>query len=533
MPLVVRVSPRFAFALAASFPIAIPAATAPALPNIVVIVADDVGWGDFQCYNAAGKVPTPNIDRLARHGMRFTHAHTPVALCAPTRYSLLTGNYPWRGRLSTGTWGFSEPPQILPGQRTVGHFLQQAGYRTALLGKTHLGGTFARRAEGGIDWSKPMEVGPREWGFDYSGLLLGGHQAPPYLYIKNNRVDGDATRVLELKAGDLNGGQIQKAGPGLPDWDSRHVSAELLRRAQTFIDECLASNRADGRDRPFFLHFNTDGAHSPYTPPDEIAGTPVRGATKMTEHTDMVFAVDVVVGKLVDSLTRHRLLANTLIVVTSDNGGIPDERQFGHDAVQGLRGHKSDIWEGGHRVPFIVHWGDGTPQGSRISPGSVRHQIVGVHDIVATFADIAGVTPGANQALDSVTLLPILLGERDDETPVRSSLLVQSAPVRDTSQMPAFPGPKVPAGEAETPERKPDMAFAVYESDWKLIVGPREIPAGLFHISRDLGEENNLLRDPAQAGRLQRMLETFHGLRRSARSIPATLATPVRAISTR
>ena len=171
-------------------------------PNFLVILSDDVGWGDFQCYNPNGKIPTPNIDRLARGGMRFTDAHTPAALCAPTRYTMVTGNYPWRGTKPNGTWGYSETPQFLAGQKTIGHILQAAGYRTAMFGKTHFGGVFEKSSDGRPDFTKPMKVGHRQWGFDYSYVLLGGHQAPPYMFFENNRVAGD----LEIS------GSVDRAG---------------------------------------------------------------------------------------------------------------------------------------------------------------------------------------------------------------------------------------------------------------------------------------------------------------------------------
>lgn len=142
-------------------------------PNMIFLMADDLGWGDFQCYNPKGKVPTPNLDRLARDGMRFTDAHTPAAPCAPTRYAVATGNYTWRGRLPGGTWGWNQEPQFMPGQKTVGHLLQEAGYRTALFGKLHYGGTFEQNDAGDPDFTKPMKVGPLEWGFTYSYVPLG------------------------------------------------------------------------------------------------------------------------------------------------------------------------------------------------------------------------------------------------------------------------------------------------------------------------------------------------------------------------
>ena len=183
---------------------------------------------------------------------------------------------------------------------------------------------------------------------------------------ENNRIVGDAANVTTLKTGPLNGGMITHDGPGLPDFDSSKVGDTIAGKAIAFIDDHLARNRSEGKERPFYLHFCSDGSHRPYTPPESLLGSPVKGVSQMTAHTDMVYEVDVLVGKLVEALEQRGLLKNTLILLTSDNGGLPFERDRGHDAVGGLRGYKSFIFEGGHRVPFIMRWGDGTAAGSRI-----------------------------------------------------------------------------------------------------------------------------------------------------------------------
>jgi arylsulfatase A-like enzyme len=492
-------------------------------------MADDVGWGDFQCYNPQGKIPSPNIDRLARDGMRFTDAHTPAALCAPTRYTVATGNYTWRGRMPGGTWGWNAEPQFLPGQKTVGHLLQEADYRTGLFGKLHFGGRFETTADGRVDFSKPMKVGPIQWGFDYSYVLLGGHQAPPYMFFENNRVDGDPAAVTQLEAGPRNGGVVPTAGPGLPDWDSRKVGQSLVEKVLAFIDQ--------DKNQPFYVHLSTDGAHGPYTPPETLLGTPVKGASKMSAHTDMVYEVDVIVGKLVESLEKRGLLENTLIVVTSDNGGIPADRDSGHDAVGGLRGSKSHIWEGGHRVPFVVSWK------GRVPAGTIRKQIIGTHDIVPTFVALAGGKFDSDQMLDSVSLAPVLLGQRGDDQPVRETLLVQSSPGRDALHQtepelpPAKKGAKkMTAEQRQTAKNKVwnhiakkgarsgsnGMAHALREGPWKLLFDiEHDAPVALHNLDDDLSEQTNLIADPAQADRVQRMTQIYRDICSSKRSTPA------------
>lgn len=497
-------------------------------PNIIFIMADDVGWGDFQCYNPAGKIPSPNIDRLAQNGMRFTDAHTPAALCAPTRYTVATGNYTWRGRMPGGTWGWNQTPQFLPGQKTVGHLLQQAGYRTGLFGKLHFGGEFEKRSDGEVDFTKPMKTGPIQWGFDYSCVLLGGHQAPPYMFFENNKVLGDPGKVITLKAGPLNGGVVPVDGPGLPDWDSRLVGETLVSKALAFID-------ADS-DKPFYIHLSTDGAHSPYTPPEEIRGTPVKGASGMTAHTDMVHEVDVIVGKIVEALEERELLEETLVVVTSDNGGIPADRAHGHDAVGGLRGSKSFIWEGGHRVPLVVQWK------GRVPAGKVTNQLVGTHDVVPTFVELAGGKREPGQMLDSVSLASILLGQRSDDEPLRQTLLIQSSPGRDAfternpdAAPPAAGKRKMTPREREIQRNKAwnavakkgarsgsqGMAHALREGSWKLVLDiEHDKPAALYNLADDLTEQNNLIADPAQADRVARMEQLYRDIRKSDRSTP-------------
>ncbi|MFA6546662.1 MAG: arylsulfatase [Limisphaerales bacterium] len=507
-------------------------------PNILLILTDDIGWGDFQCYNPHGKIPTPNIDNLARTGMKFTDAHTPAALCSPTRYSMLTGNYPWRGRAANGVWDFDGGTYFLPGQQTIGHLLQASGYRTAMFGKINVGGVFEHVGDTReVDWTKPMTSGPIQWGFEYSYISSGGHALPPFLFLENNRVAGDPAKVMQLKKKRLpGGGMIPQDGPGLPDFDSSKIGELLATRAAAFLDDHLAKNKAAGEARPFYMHFCTDGIHNPWTPADTLLGHPLKGASKMTAHTDMVIETDILLGALVGALEQRGLLADTLIVFTSDNGGQPFEREFGHDAVGGLRGCKSFIYEGGHRVPFLVRWGDGTTAGSKIPPGSVSRQLIGTHDTVATFAELAGVKPGANQAVDSVSLLPVLRG---DDRPVRQHLLIQGSPNRDALAEPLpEPGQSYVAAYAAVgrnyiaahaavatkgkPAKSPSdhMPHALREGAWKLTLNIADQPAALHNLDEDLAEQKNLIAEPLQAERVKRMEQLYRKLRAAKRTVP-------------
>jgi len=370
------------------------------------------------------------------------------------------------------------------------------------------------------------------------------------MFFENNCVAGDPKQVTQLKKGPLNGGMVPVDGPGLPDWDSRKVGQALVEKTVGFIDNCLARARQEGKPRPFYIHLSTDGAHGPYTPPDTLLGTPVKGASQMTPKADMVHEVDVVTGKLVEALETRGLLASTLIIVTSDNGGIPTarDREFGHDAVGGLHGSKSYIWEGGHRVPFIAHWGNGTPAGSKVPPGTVRQQVFGTHDIVPTFAELAGAKLGPDQALDSVSFASVLLGERGDDQPVRQTLLIQSSPGRDAftegitadGKSRAEPQPKGAAAKKAKKQQQrkaaqanagtgsDGMAHALREGPWKLVLDIQDRPAALYNLAEDLAELKNLIKEPAQAQRVKRMEKLYRDIRGSKRSTPAmgTQTTP-------
>jgi arylsulfatase A-like enzyme len=349
------------------------------------------------------------------------------------------------------------------------------------------------------------------------------------MFFENNRVAGDPAQVTQLAAGPLNGGIVPVPGPGLPDWDSRRVGESLLEKALAFIDQTSA--------KPFYIHLSTDGAHGPYTPPETLQGTPVKGASGMTPHTDMVHEVDVVVGKFVEALEKRGLIENTLIVVTSDNGGIPSDRAHGHDAVGGLRGSKSHIWEGGHRVPFVVSWR------GRVPAGTVRHQVIGTHDIVPTFVALGGGRLEPDQMLDSVSLAPVFLGQRGDDRPARQTLLIQSSPGRDAlaERDPVLPkpapgAPKLTAKERQAAMNKAwneiakkgagsgsdGMAHALREGPWKLVFNiEHDKPAALYNLTDDLTEQKNLIADAAQADRIRRMTQLYRDIRSSQRSTPS------------
>ncbi len=464
--------PAFVLASFAWLMISMTSAAYAAPPNIVVILGDDVGWGDVQANNPVSRVPTPNLNQLARDGMRFTNAHTAAAVCAPTRYSALTGNYQWRGRRPWGTWNFQEASQILPGQKTIGDILSSRSYNSAFIGKLHMGGDFfARgsntitRSESLVDFSRPFGNGPHAHGFGYSFPLLEGIQDAPYAYFENDDLYGDPALLRTWISGRYGNSVIPNTGRGMPYYDSSKVGPDLMARAFSFIDRHKATY---GSTKPFFLYYASQSVHYPYTPPETFYGQPVRGVSRLCARQDMVVELDVAVGTLIAKLRTDGLLANTLIVFTSDNGGGPDS--CGHDASgPDFSGYKGLVQEGGHRVPFIVRWGDGT--NFHVPRGTVRDQLIGVHDLAATLGTLAGASIGATQAKDSFNMLPVWMGTQTDADPVRDHLIAEA---RKASKKVTIP-----------------PTFAYYEGDLKLVArrsGSSFTALSLYNIVTDKAE---------------------------------------------
>ena len=530
------------------------------LPNILLILVDDMGQGDAPIYNPDSAIPMPNLTALANAGIRFDNAHASAASCSPTRYSLLTGNYPYRGQRPGGVWkSFDPDTMIIPGQQTLGHTLQAANYRTGFVGKLHNGGAFWNEAGTAytrtfneLDFTRSFDRGPTQFGFDYSFLLPGGVGTGPYAYFENDRLvryDAGTSQFLPFATSDdarlhlvsvtnnqpFNGGLISKGGKAMDNYDSRQVGPTLTNRAVAFIDQHLGTNEQQGTNQPFFLYMATPEPHTPWTPPPvfnsanptdvEIGspGTPIENATVISERTDTVYETDVILGTLVAKLDDEGLLNNTLIIFTSDNGPNNQLTQSGYNgigqrietgpggdqhinaqgAVDGvpLRGHKLQIYEGGHKAPLVMRWGDGTEEGSVIQPGSANTQMIGLQDMMATLADLTAVNLPADQANDSVSYRPILLNPGSLQ--MREHMIIQGNSSGDTYGL---------AGRA------------LYERDqssnlWKLIVDfDLEDPqlgiqfAALYNLTLDPGETNNLIDDPTAEPQLTTMSADYLSL---------------------
>jgi len=477
-------------------------------PNILLFLADDVGYGDSPAYNPESKIPMPHTERLAESGLRFEQAYSSGAVCAPTRYSILTGNYPWRGRAYGGGWFFNDRPQILEEQMTVAEALNQAGYHTAMFGKMHLGGSFPAKEGDGyiyfsknqgsdvfqkIDFTEKFDDGPTDEGFDYSYVLPSGIQAQPYAFFRNDRLVGDPDDLTVLPAGGKDKAWSRQEGFGMPDWKTEQAGPKLLDDAIAFIER----HATEKQDQPFFIHYSAQAAHKPWIPPESLRGVPVKGVTKMTAHTDMVYETDVALGHLIEALRTNDLLENTIIIYTSDNGGVDWERKFGHDACGHLRGHKGQIYEGGSRIPMIVNWG-GLVGASKIDEGTVRPELVTTHDLFATLADLADVPVPDGQALDSISFTPALMPGREAPGYPRTWLLGQTVP-------------------------KADRSF-IREGDWKLILTRKSAkPLELYNLEDDEAETDNLVDAPEHRATVEHLRAKYQQALESAqtKSIPA------------
>lgn len=469
------------------------AANEPAMPppNVVVILADDVGWGDPSCYGAT-KVPTPNLDRLARDGRRFVNGHASAAVCTPTRYSMLTGQYSWRrsgAELDKGVSNGASPLLIPTEMPTLPALLRSAGYRTAVIGKWHLGFGVEKP-----DYNRELRPGPLEIGFhEFFGLPATNDRIPTVL-IRDHRVVGldpadPIDYTYDKEEAKARGLGAFAAGRNRIGWAKGGKSAwwKDIDLADTFTAAALRFI-GDNRTKPFFLYFAPHDVHAPIIPHPRFVGK-----SGHTRRTDMLLELDASVGQVLDTLDHHGLAENTLVIFSSDNGAyISDED--GHRPNGPYRGIKSQLWEGGHRVPFLCRWP------ARIRAG-VADDLVSTLDIPATACAAAAVALPAGALPDSFNLLPSMLGEKD--APRRDHLIVMSG----TGQLAVREG---------NWKYIPDLTQANgWQGGGKKSPGSKPRP-GLFDLSRDPGEKENLHdQRPVEARRLAARLA-------NARSSPAT-----------
>lgn len=481
-------------------------------PNIVLILADDMGWGDLTCYNPESKIPTPNLDRIAANGMRFTDAHTPSSVCTPTRYTLLTGRYSWRTRLKSSVLDGFSPPLIEAGRPTLASFLGSRGYATAGIGKWHLGMQWTRkdgkledidradkfRQGDTIDFSRRITAGPLTVGFDSFFGISASLDMPPYCWIENDRcAPAPDTSVPTAKDTIF----LNQAG-GVAS--SAFTVNQVLPTLKSRSVEWLTTHLSKQPEQPFFLYLPLNSPHLPVAPSKAFLGR-----SKVGFYGDFMIETDDLVGAVLDTLEKRNVSDNTLVLFTSDNGGLwhqwtPKEKddlaryrptprakytmQFGHRSNAHLRGTKADIWEGGHRVPFLVQWPN------RVKPGSVSDEPIELTDIFATVMEIMGGSKPNDAAPDSFSFLSVLDSKLSAHSK-RPFLIHHSL----------------------------RGMFAIRRGDWKYIEArgsggfsqPRQIqpkagePVGqLFNLTADPSETVNLaLREKAMAERLSAMLQ--------------------------
>lgn len=406
------------------------AGTSP--PNIVVILADDLGYGDVRCNNPErGKIATPHIDRLAAQGMRFTDGHSSSGVCSPSRYTLLTGRYHWRTRLQSGIVGVFGSPLIAPDRLTIAGLAKRRGYQTACVGKWHLGrdwpvdererqalaapkdGPAAANDSLRATWreifSRPIPGGPTTRGFDlYFGTDVPNW--PPYCFIENDRTQGLPSEFLPAEL--LKDHQASIQGPALPDWKLEAILPALGDRAVQFIQQNAAAKKS------FLLYMPLTSPHTPLSVNDAW-----KGQSGLGPFADLVMETDAVVGRVLEALETSGVADQTLVVFTADNGcapyiGVKGLEAAGHFPSGPFRGYKADVWEGGHRVPFVIRWP------GVVRPGSVCDQLVHHADFMATFADIWAEPLPDNAGEDSFSLMPLLKG---GATPVRANAVSCSA----------------------------------------------------------------------------------------------------------
>lgn len=463
-------------------------------PNIIFILADDMGYGDVA--HAGGKVPTPHLDRLAKEGMRFTDAHTTSAVCTPTRYGILTGRYNWRSRLKKGVLDGVSAPLIPKDRLTVAGVLKESGYETSVVGKWHLGLGWAKLANPAkatdgptkgpgwnIDYSQPVQGGPTELGFTEDFLYPASLDMPPYVYLRNDRVITPPTVTKAFKV-------PNRPGPASADFEAENVLVDFARESRAFI------RRSAKDSKPFFLYLPLTSPHTPIVPSGRW-----QGKSSLGEYGDFMMETDWVVGEVLAELDDLEISGDTLVIFTSDNGcspmaGIPELAEKGHMVSGSFRGHKADIYEGGHRVPFLVRW-----PGS-VAASSESNATVCTADFFATAAEVAGAKFPEDAGEDSFSMVPLLTGKGE---------------WRRTS----------------TVHHSINGAFAIRKGNWKLVLCPGSggwseprpgkedkdaYPLQLFDLKSDPGERNNVAESNPE--RVKALADELHQLIREGRSTP-------------
>jgi len=459
-------------------------------PNIIYILADDLGYGDVQCFNSSGKIPTPTLDRMAENGVMFTDVHTSSSVCTPTRYGILTGRYNWRSKLKESVLNGYSKSLIKQERTTIAEMLKHQGYNTAFIGKWHLGWDWALKNEeiagnkeevikGSVDFTKAIKNGPSTHGYDYAFGFCGSLDMPPYVYVENGMPTMVPTKYTRSR-----GMKSWRKGLTADDFSHIDVLQNITDKAIDYI-----SKKAN-QDKPFFLYLPLPAPHTPILPTDVFLGK-----SNTNIYGDFVMQVDDVVRQVREILAKKGISENTLLVFTSDNGCSPKAdfktlATFDHNPSYIYRGHKADIYEGGHRVPFIVEWP------ARALKNASSDKTICTTDFFATCAEITGYKIQDTEGEDSYSMLKLMTGENDEN--IREYTVHHSI----------------------------DGMFAIRQGDWKLCVcpgsggwsypSPRSIkknnmdlpPMQLYNLKEDMGETKNLIAEnPEKAIQLKEALK--------------------------
>ena len=484
------------------------------LPNILFILADDLGYGDVACYNPESKVPTPNIDKLASQGMLFTDAHSPSTVCTPSRYSILTGRMAFRTGFPGVFTGAGGPGLIEESRLTLPAMLQAKGYTTALFGKWHVGLSFLDRDgqpinQNGfepvqrIDYTRAIPDAPIHRGFDH---FFGTACCPTtdflYAFIDDDRILVPPTALLDrTPLPDHPYSKDNRLGLIAPDFDLEEMDMIFLDKSKTFLE----NQARESPDKPFFLFHSAQAVHLP-----SFAGRDFKGKTQAGPHGDFIFEFDYVVGELLQTLDRLGLSDNTLVMVSSDNGpevtSVVNMRlDHQHDGARPWRGMKRDQWEGGHRIPFIVRWP------GEVEAGSRNDQTVCLCDIMATCAGIVGAQLPNDAAEDSFDILPILHGQQQAKETVRRHTLHQTIKLELAIRRGGWKYLDHQGSGGNNYESDILKPYALAESE-------PYAPGQLYNLEADSGETTNLyFVHPEIVEELKEQLDTF---RSSGRSIP-------------
>jgi arylsulfatase A-like enzyme len=460
------------------------------LPNILFILSDDLGYGDLSCLNSESKIQTPTLDRFARQGVTFTDAHTPSAVCTPTRYGVLTGRYCWRSRLKRDVLSGGSPPLIASDRMTVASLLKSRGYTTAAFGKWHLGLDWVSRDGQPVgdllehaDFTKPFGQGPTTRGFDYFYGISASLDMPPYTFLENDRVTELPTTMSQGEPFPRN----WRPGSTALGFKHQQVLLRLTDKATGWIDGWSRAKSG----KPFFLYLALTAPHTPVLPRDEF-----KGKTGAGDYGAFVAEVDWTASQVLEAVNRAGATDDTLVIFTSDNG--PErqmeerKQEFQHFSAGRYRGHKRHIWDGGHRVPFLARWP------GHIRAGSTSAEIICLTDLMATAAAITGAQLPYNAGEDSYNILPALTGEKRNR-PIREAVVHHSA----------------------------SGAFAIRQGEWKLLllraVGDGKPPddanlppAQLYNMATDTSETNNVYsKHPDVVRKLTGLLEKYQAEGRS------------------